>query len=164
MQFQYLHLLIIVLVSITMAPAQADTPEERIDRAQYNWLVTEIRRIDADFTVMVNGGLEEARENGGKADLTTQSKILALRDRRDRRMTRASIIALRWGWELPEFNAQSESRTSRPLSEKETMFAPAGHILQTRFSNEAKAIARRLVLPIISIPEKATVVTEEESS
>ena len=151
-----------LVLSAVSSAAWADSPDQRVDRGQYNRLINEVKRIDAEYAQIVNKGMEEARRGDGQASLETQAQIISLRNKRDRTMNRLMVIALRWGWEVPDFNAPVEGQAARVLTEKEQVFAAAGQILQNRFEKESQVIARSLVLPVISVSPRAQ--TEEPQS
>ena len=126
--------------------------DERIDRSVYNRLIQQVRQTDAESAQAVGKAMQEAREStAGKASLEIQSQILALRNRRDRLMNRLLIVALRWGWETPDFNQPSDVKNGSAPTESEQVFEPADQIITARFAVESRKIAARLVLPVVTI-------------
>ena len=131
--------------------------DERTDRSVYNRLIRQVRQTDAESAQTVGKAMREAREStSGKASLETQSQILALRNRRDRLMNRLLVVALRWNWEVPDFNQPSDVKNGSAPTESEQIFEPAEQIITARFAMESRKIASRLVLPVITIDALST--------
>ena len=143
--------LALLLVSIPVS-ARAAEPQERADKATYNRLVQEVKRIDADYSTTIEQAMKEAREDDGKASLETQSRIIALRNERDRVMTRLWMVALRHGWEVPDINA-SDKKLGEVPTEEEQVFKGAEFVIKARFAEEAARIAGAVALPIVSISD-----------
>ena len=118
------------------------------DRVAYNKLTREVRRSEAALKVAYNAAVEEARNNGGKASLETKAKVLALQDEVDRKATRLLLIALRHGWEVPDFTAGQPSggqagkgKSAAKKDHKAVIFAPVDETIRTSLAKEAAAVA-----------------------
>ena len=127
-----------------------DRPGTGMDRATYNRLTDQVREVDQEFAQAVQDAMREAREGDGKASLETQSRVLGLREKRDRLMTRLTLVALRHGWKLPD---QNPDGTVKPGygSSTDKYFEPAADMIRNRFTLESKRIAAAVNLPVISI-------------
>ena len=70
------------------------------DKVRYQNLCRDIKVIDADHAKAMKQAVSET-EKDGSASLETKSRLLSLRDRRDRLVDRVTLIALRHGWKIP---------------------------------------------------------------
>ncbi len=91
----------------------AVTSAEQADRALLYRLIRQVRRIDRDSEELMLQAMAEARNNGGSAEPETKARILSLRDERDRLFSRLLILSMRHGWEIPDFDKPTVSRSSR---------------------------------------------------
>jgi hypothetical protein len=152
MQHRTLITSLVMSVTLFASPTLfADEPEQRGDRAIYQRLIREIREVDAQFASVVDKAMKQARQNNGDAELETQAELLALRDKRDRLMNRFTLIALRWGWEIPDFDDPTSGKAAPVTDPKDDVFDPARRIIKGRFKQEALRIARSLELPVIPL-------------
>ena len=150
-------LIAILFMCICTTTVLAADQDERIDRGVYSRLIRQVRQTDTESAQVVGSAMQEAREStAGKASLETQSQILALRNKRDRLMNRLLVVALRWGWEIPDFNQPSNVQNGSARTESEQVFEPADQIISARFAVESRKIASRLVLPVITIDALST--------
>lgn len=150
------------------APARAqDEGSKQADLVTYNQLMHQVRQLDRDYSRVMSKAMEVARSNNGKADQVTMAELLSLRDKRDRIMSRLTVLSLRYGWELPSSAPGSSSEaTSSALPraiQQQPVFRPAEQLIQARFADEAGRIARRIRLPIVQPPgEAATVMARSD--
>ena len=79
------------------------------------------------------------------------AQILALRDEFDRKITRLTLIALRYGWKIPDFKGGPKREVTNTISGKERIFAPADALITEAFKYQAEQIALTVRLPIISV-------------
>jgi len=134
--------------------AGAAGPQERADKATYNRLLQEVKRIETDYSALLDRAMSEARQGDGVASLETQSRLIALRNERDRVMQRLWIVALRHGWEVPSISPSDNELADIP-SEEEEVFRGAEFLIKARFSEEARRIACAVILPVISVSDGA---------
>lgn len=146
-----LAIIIMVTVALTSARAVAQGSGERADRGRFNRLIQQIQRVDANYANAMQIGMTEARQSDGSASDTTQAKLLALRDERDRKMNRLVLLSVRHGWDIPDIDSPSVQQHVTVVTEKDKIFAPAQDAIKSRFKQEAIAIAAKLTLPIISV-------------
>lgn len=126
----------------------AATDERRSDQVVYRQLARDIQRIDRQYAKVLETAKAEAR-NSGKQNLELEAELLGLRDRRDRSMDRLMLLALRHGWEIPDFTPDaSPSRASG----KEAIFAGSRTIIREEMKREADEIASELWLGVITLP------------
>ena len=150
--------LMAVLVTMIGLPSvcMAKSPAEAKDRTKYEQLIRQIERVDAMYQQAVEKATQQAREDGGDADLETKNQILRFQSKRDRLMDRVLLIALRWGWDVPDFNAGSTQSRSKPvLTDKELVFNSADQVIKAKLSKESRRIARNLTLPVLSVSKNA---------
>ena len=126
------------------------TSTEQADRALLYRLIRQVRRIDRDSEELMIQAMAEARSNGGSAEPETKARILSLRDERDRIFARLLILSMRHGWEIPDFDTPTVSRSSRHEAEK-SVFGAADALVNQRFAADARRIAATLPLPVISL-------------
>lgn len=161
------HKTIIALAAIVVgvsAPAgasvAADSDDERSDRRVFERLGRELRQVEVNYLKVEDRAMAEARASeDGKASLETRSELIALRNQRDRLLNRMTLLALRWGWDapMPDFERPVETEPAeRERTEWEAIFEPADRILRSRFEAESREIARRIRLPVITIPDRPT--------
>ncbi len=137
------------------ARAQDTTPPrvtstEQADRALLYRLIRQVRRIDRDSEELMIQAMAEARSNGGSAETDTKARILSFRDERDRIFARLLILSMRHGWEIPDFDKPTVSRSSRHEAEQ-SVFGAADALVNRRFAADAKRIAATLPLPVVSL-------------
>ena len=133
--------------------ASAAGPQERADRGTYNRLLQEVKGIEADYSAALDRAMNEAREGDGQASLETQSRLIALRNERDRVMQRLWIVALRHGWKVPGISPSDDELADIP-SEEEEVFKGAEFVIKARFADEARRIAGTVALPVISVSDE----------
>lgn len=153
--FRHFNIVCAILVALFAASAAhaQNQHDERSDRTVYNRLVQQFRQVDAEYAQAESQALHEARGNKGEPSLESQARLISLRDRRDRITDRIAVIALRWGWEVPTPQQAAQDNPARPrLSARDEVFEPARYIIQARFEDESRRIAREVVLPVISLP------------
>ncbi len=123
---------------------------EKVDRALLNRLIRQVRRIDRDTDEQMDKAMAEARNNGGSADRATKAQLLSLRDQRDRLFSRMLILSMRHGWEIPDLDKPTVTRSSRQEAEH-SVFGAIDTLVYRRFAAEAKRMAATLPLPVISL-------------
>ncbi len=123
---------------------------EKADRALLNRLIRQVRRIDRDTDEQMDKAMAEARNNGGSADPATKAQLLSLRDQRDRLFSRMLILSMRHGWEIPDLDKPTVTRSSRQEAEH-SVFGAIDTLVYRRFAAEAKRMAATLPLPVISL-------------
>ena len=128
----------------------AVTSAEQADRALLYRLIRQVRRIDRDSEELMIQAMAEARNNGGSAEPDTKARILSLRDQRDRLFSRLLILSMRHGWEIPDFDKPTVSRSSRKEAEH-SVFSAVDSMVNRRFAADAKRIAATLSLPVVSL-------------
>lgn len=138
-------------------PAQAQnttppavTSAEQADRALLYRLIRQVRRIDRDSEELMLQAMAEARNNGGSAEPETKARILSLRDERDRLFSRMLILSMRHGWEIPDFDKPTVSRSSRQEAQN-SVFGAVDSMVNKRFAADARRIAATLSLPVVSL-------------
>jgi len=144
-------LMIVAVLSCTTATSFAADKNERTDKAAFDRLARELREVHRKYSQAYGRGVAEARENNGKATLETKATILSLRDEIDRKTTRLLLIALRHGWDVPQFNGQNRDSSAQASSRKEQVFSPVDDLIRTAFAQEARQLAIKVRLPIVSI-------------
>ncbi|NOX55366.1 MAG: hypothetical protein GXP27_13200 [Planctomycetes bacterium] len=133
------------------APALAADKDERADKVVFDRLVREMRQTHQKYAVAYQRAVTEARDNDGKATLETKAEILSLRDEIDRKTTRLLLIALRHGWEVPRFDVDNPGSPEPVTSQKERIFSPVDDLIRTAFAAEARQLAAKVRLPVVSI-------------
>ena len=150
--------LLAVLFSSGLAFA-ADERDERVekarDKAAYDQLVGQVRQVEGEYKQLLSLGMKEARESNGSASLATQSKIIAAREKRDRLLNRLLVVSLRWGWDMPDFNATDSTggAVATVRTQADQVFEPAASVIKANFAKEAVRIAETVKLPVISLPQ-----------
>jgi len=131
--------------------------ETTADRAVYNQLIQELRQDHLELTKVYRKAVQEARTNGGKADMETKAQVLSLRDRIDRKTTRLMLVAVRHGWSMPDFSKEIEEKpqagqkdTVSAPSLREILFAPVDAMIQETLTKEAMQLATNLPLPVVT--------------
>ena len=94
--------------------------------------------------------MSEARDNDGKANPETKARLLSVRDERDRLMARMLILSMRHGWEIPDLDKPTVSKSSRQESE-DSVFGAVDVLVNRRFTMEARRIVETLPLPVVSL-------------
>ena len=149
-------ILIAAVVTITATNSFAGSAQdERADRVVYNQLIRDLRQIHSQYATAIAKGVGEAENNDGKASYSTKANILALRDEFDHKMTRLMLVALRYGWNIPDFKGGPKREVTNTVSGKEQIFAPADALITEAFKYQAEQIALTVRLPVISISETA---------
>ena len=128
----------------------AVTSAEQADRALLYRLIRQVRRIDRDSEELMLQAMAEARNNGGSAEPETKARILSLRDERDRLFSRLLILSMRHGWEIPDFDKPTVSRSSRQEAQH-SVFGAVDSMVNKRFAANARRIAATLSLPVVSL-------------
>ena len=150
-------ILIMAVVTVTATSSFAGSAQdERADRVVYNQLVRDLRRVHSQYAGAIEKGVGQAQSNDGKSSFSTKAQILASRDEFDRKMTRLTLIALRHGWEIPEFESGPKKEVTNTISGKEQIFAPADALITEAFRYQAEQIALTIRLPVISVEATAT--------
>ena len=142
--------LMVLTVNTTWASVQTDREDAAADRSRYQSLLREIQSVEADYHRFQNQAFIEAKTDGD-ASLETKSRLLALSDKRQRIMDRLLLLSLRHGWDIPDPEMPAASGTPQVLDEKQRIFAPADEIIRQKFAEEARRIAARIKLPVISV-------------
>ncbi|MEM0983710.1 MAG: hypothetical protein AAGI17_07165 [Planctomycetota bacterium] len=144
--------------AVISIPPGEDRDAPASERAKYRRLERDIRKIDFDYEKLLQKSIEDAQNSeDGEVSLERQAELINLRDERDRLLNRLQLLALRHGWDLPDFsnnfgsgNAAGEGGEPR-MTEKEQVFASAANEIRSRASEEAMIIARRIPLPITPV-------------
>ncbi len=136
--------------SPSAVPGAAVKSTDQADRAQLYRLVRQVRRIDRDSEQLMDQAMAEARTNGGSADPVTKARMLSLRDQRDRLFSRLLILSMRHGWEIPDFDKPTVSRSRRQESEQ-SVFGAIDVLVNRRFAADAMRLAATLPLPVVSL-------------
>jgi len=132
----------------------ASADEESSDKTLYRRLLRDIRSVDKEHSDVLRQCVTEAKEKG-QASLNTKNRLLAAVEKRDRIMNRLTLLCLRHGWELPE-SEPSARAASEAREEKDRIFQPADEMIKQVFATEAKHIAGRVSLPVISVNTPST--------
>lgn len=151
----------VVSAAVTASAAQpippgGDSEATAEERASYRKLVRDIRKIDREYERLLSESIDEAKgSESGSVSLERQAELINLRDQRDRLLQRLQLLALRHGWDMPDFEAGTESGGGEGdedrLTEKEQVFASAADEIRTRAASEARMIAQRISLPITPV-------------
>lgn len=150
MKLKRIILIMLMAALVSTSICFADSSDTRADRSRYDGLLREIRKIDAEYSKVIKKAMEEAKENdNGSASLETKSRLLALRDKRDRIINRLTILSLRNGWEMPD--TSTPEATEKIPDEKERVFEPAEQIIKNTFSKEACRIVKTINLPLVPL-------------
>ncbi len=153
------HLTAIVLAVMVLggpAVAQGDAPAtpqastQQADRALLYRLIRQVRRIDRESEELMDRAMSEARDNDGQADPATKARLLSLRDERDRLMARMLILSMRHGWEIPELDKPTVSKSSRQEAE-DSVFGAVDKLVNRRFTMEARRMLETVRLPVVSL-------------
>lgn len=152
MRIHHFNILVTSITLLCTAPlARAQFASERSDRATFNRLVEQVRRLDADYAKALNQAAEEAREGDGSASGDAQARLLTLRDQRDRVMDRLLLLSVRHGWDIPEPNSTGDAGAEPVMTEKDRIFEGASAAVRGRLAQEAAAIARTVRLPVVPL-------------
>jgi hypothetical protein len=159
-------LLASMALSASASLVQADTEDRgsKTDRKVYSRLIQEIRRAHVELARAYKRGVDEARANNGTASTRTRAKIVSLRDEIDRKNVRLMLVADRHGWEVPEFRLEDfEKEAQEPVNTDLTdQFFPPDPRITNVLSDEAKALAGRVRLPIIPAASKVKVPRDDD--
>ena len=148
-----LALMGVLMTSAAEVMAAGENSQTKADRATYNQLVRELQKTHRDLTNAWTKATTEARSNGGQASDVTKARVLSLRDSVDRKTTRLLLIALRHGWDVPDFSTeQNNDGTARKASTgKQELFAPVDEMVRSVLAVEAAEVASKIELPVITI-------------
>jgi hypothetical protein len=156
MKIQHIPLTIVLLCSLfggARASGQDEGPQassEQADRALLYRLTRQVRRIDRETETLMSQAMAEARRNDGKADAATKARLLSARDERDRLFSRMLILSMRHGWEIPDLDRSTVTTSSREEAVN-SVFGSIDVLVQRRFAAEARRIAARVRLPLVSL-------------
>ena len=141
-----------VLVLFIMSAAQAvpGSQDSAADRTKYRSLVREVRSVEAEYTKIQDLAVREVKTNGD-ATLETKSRLQSLENQRGRIMDRLLLLSLRYGWDIPDRSMPIGESAQPSTEDRDRIFAPADEIIKKRFVEEARKIASRVRLPIISL-------------
>lgn len=142
---------VFAVLATMAAPALAGGNDERADKVVFDRLVRELRQTHQEYADTYQRGVNEARDGDGQATTETKAEILSLRDEIDRKMTRLTLIALRHGWEVPDFDPEDPGSTEPAPSRKERIFSPVDDLIRRAFATEARHMAAEVRLPVVSI-------------
>ncbi len=134
-----------------VVPAVVDPVQS--DRAMFNSLVRQMRRVDRDTETAMDQAMAEARTSGGQASLETKARLLSLRDERDRVHSRLLILSMRHGWDIPELDPAAAAASNRKEAE-DSVFGSVDTLVKRRFATEARRIAITARLPVVSMPAR----------
>lgn len=132
-----------------IADTRPDAREMAADKARYQNLMREIKAIEVDHARTLKQAMSETQATGA-ASLETKSRLLSLRDRRDRLIDRVTLIALRHGWKIPGTQMGQPAEQEMPEGQRR-IFEPADQMIRDRFAKHARAIVARVPLPVIPI-------------
>ena len=157
-----IHLSLIILgaaVFDARALAQEAAPppppsSEQADRALLYRLTRQVRRIDRETETLMKQAMAEARRTEGRANPETKARLLSLRDQRDRLFSRMLILSMRYGWEIPDFDKPTARDSSRRRAQ-DSVFGSIDRLVRRRFAADAKRIAGRLRLPVVSLGSRS---------
>jgi len=152
---------VITLVSVVwtaafaFAESNVDERSLQADKARYQRLLRDIQAIDSECNEVLEGAVAETKKYG-KASLELKSRLIGLRNKRDRCMNRLMLISLRHGWEMPDAKVQKVQNAADEMikSEREQLFESADSMLKERFAQQARQIASKVILPVISMRTK----------
>ena len=142
-----------VLAGLTGAAGADDAVQTaQKDRAVYNQLVKGLRADHQQLGRAYQTAVEQARAKDGEVTTKLRAEILTLRERIDRNSVRLMLVASRHGWKVPEFPTEPGAAAKLPpaLSPRQQLLPPdplIGEVL----AREARTLAGRVVLPVISI-------------
>ena len=118
-------------------------------RARYQRLMREVKSVDSEYSRVLQQAFNEKKKDG-KASLEAKSRLIALSDKRDRTCDRLLLLSLRHGWDIPD--TDKPGADSSPVAdEKERIFTPADQMIREKFAQEARRIADKVKLPLITI-------------
>ena len=141
------------LGATNLPAAQPEGPDEALvkDKVRYRSLTRQIREIDRKYNQILKVAMDEAHgSESGEASLETQAELLALKGQRDRLNDRVTVLALRHGWDLPGLDVnKDDGRTAS--SGTEEVFAASAAIVRQGFVRDAREIAGRIELPVITL-------------
>lgn len=133
----------------------SDVPEERSDRRQFSRLISDIRTLQAEYYQVVNQAVQETGEQEGATPPNLLAGIMDIRDQFRRSFSHCLLISLRWGWEMPADlsleDALSRETAKKSHTDEQAAFKPAREIVQARFAENSKIIARNVPLPVIAL-------------
>ncbi len=131
--------------------AHAEDDMRHKDRGTFNRLASQIRSARGKLATAQAKALAHAHRNNGEVPDPLKAEIVSLQDEIDRKKNRIELVALRHGWEIPDFDAESVVTAARTpgLSRKE-VFSAADRLINDALRGEAYEIAAGLTLPVIS--------------
>ena len=122
------------------------------DRAVYDRLLRAIGEDRAALSRAYADGVVEARSRGGQPPTARRAEILALRERIDRNGVRLMLVAGRHGWPVPEASAVTPAEGSAAQDQDaRAKLVPPDPVISEVLSADARKLARRLRLPIITL-------------
>ena len=154
-----LHTIIaaMVLAGLAGGAAGADEADQTAqaaqkDRAVYNQLVKELRGDHEQLSRAYKTAVDQARAANGEVATKLRVEILTLRERIDRNSVRMMLVASRHGWEVPEFPTDPTVAAKLPpaLSPRQQLLPP-DPLIDAVLASEARMLAGKIVLPVISI-------------
>jgi hypothetical protein len=131
-------------------PVASSQSTEQADRVTLRTLTRKVRRIDRETDDLMDRAMQEARDNNGKANPETKAKLLSLRDERDRHFSRMLVISMRHGWPIPDLDRSTATESEREDYEA-SVFGSVDVLVQRRFAVEAKRMAGRITMPVVSL-------------
>ena len=145
----------VVLVASSVQ-AMTDQRDSITDKTKYRSLVREIRSVEMDYAKTQNQAVNEVKRDGS-ASLDTKSSLQSIEGKRNRIMDRLLMLSLRYGWDIPDRNMPIDKPVSDPADDRDRIFASADEIIKKKFVKEAREIAGRIKLPLISVKTAARV-------
>lgn len=125
-----------------------------VDRRVYSRLTEQVRQVDVGLARVLAEAMKEARQGNGRASVETQSRLLGLREKRDRVLSRLTIVSLRHGWPMPSQNPPAAAKPG-PKPRREGVLEPAAVMIRARFAAESQRIAASVKLPVISVKDES---------
>ena len=139
-----------IILAVSASVQAVDAQENTTDKTKYRSLLREIKTVEAEYTVVQSQAVKEVKRDGSAA-LETKSRLQGLEDKRNRIMDRLLLLSLRYGWDIPDRNMPTDQSVNEPTDERDRIFAPADEIIKKMFVKEAREIAGKIQLPLISI-------------
>ena len=139
--------------------AEADDNLARKDKRTFRKLLSERNTAYQRYFAALKEAKDQVKKDD-QVDFGTQNAILRLRQEKDSIETRLLTIALRYGWEIPDFSTDNKEEKERNnTKELERIFGPAKSLINAEFKKEAEDFATYLTLPtqkvnLESLPQK----------
>ena len=134
---------------LAVSAAEPADPSAKRDRATYNQLARQVRVAKSKLELAKKKGLEQAHRNDGRVDDALKAEILALRDEIERKTNRLELVALRHGWEMPDF-ANVKPHAKHGSETRAEVFGAADRMIMAALDEEAQHIAANVYLPVVS--------------